>query len=63
MGGSIGSMGSDAKLDEASEDELLDIWETLESYGVDDRPRFRKIVSAKRLYHFDSLERLEKTAI
>ena len=63
VAGNIGSMGSDSRLDEASEDELLDIWETLESYGVDDRPRFKKIVSAKKLYHFDSLERLEKTVI
>ena len=63
VAGKIGSMGSDSRLDEASEDELLDIWETLEGYGVDDRPRFKKIVSSKKLYHFDSLERLEKISI
>ena len=34
-----------------------------ESYGIDERPSFTKIVSAKKLYHYDSLERLEKSVI
>ena len=63
VGGSIGSLGNDAVVEEMSEDELLDVWGTLDSFGVDDRPIFKKIVSGRRLYHLDSLERLEKAAI
>ena len=63
VAGKIGSLGNDAKIEEATEDELLDIWETLERYGIKDRYKFTKIVSAKKLYHFDSLERFEKHVI
>ena len=56
-------MGSDARIEEITESELLELWEMLDDQGVESRPRFTKIVSAKRLYHFDSLERLEKTVI
>ena len=63
VAGSIGSLGNDAKLEEATEEELISLWETLERYGIDEKHRFKKIVSAKRLYHFDKLERLEKTVI
>ncbi len=63
VAGKIGSLGSDAKVDEVTEDELHGIWEILEEYGVKDRYTFTKIVSAKTLYHFDSLERLEKRVI
>ena len=45
------------------EDELIDVLETLESHGIKERPSFTKIVSAGKLYHYDSLERLEKTVI
>jgi len=63
VGGEIGSLGNDAIVVDISEDELITLWETLESKGVTERPRFTKIVSAKRLYHFDKLERLEMTAV
>ena len=63
VAGSYGSLGSDATVEEASEEELLDLWGTLESHGIGERPHFTKIVSAKRLYHLDSLERLEKAAV
>ena len=63
VAGKIGSLGSDARIDETSEEELIEIWGTLEQLGISEKPRFTKIVSAKRLYHFDSLERLEKTVI
>jgi glutamate synthase domain-containing protein 3 len=63
VAGSIGSLGSDAKVEEASEDELIGVWQTLEEYGIDERLGFKKIVSARKLYHFDSLERLEMSAI
>ena len=63
VAGKIGSLGSDAKIEEVTEEELVSIWETLEGYGIEDRFTFTKIVSAKRLYHFDSLERLEKHVI
>ena len=63
VGGEIGSLGSDAKIEEVDEEELLDILATLESHGIKQRYTFTKVVSAKKLYHFDSLERLEKTVI
>lgn len=63
VAGKIGSLGNDAKLEEPTEDELAAVWSTLESYGITDRYAFKKIVSAKRLYHFDSLERQEKRVI
>ena len=63
VGGRIGSLGSDAKIEEATEEDLIEIWGVLERYGIHDRKKFAKIVSAKKLYHFDSLERLEKRAV
>jgi glutamate synthase domain-containing protein 3 len=63
VAGNIGSLGSDAKEEEASEDDLIGVWQTLEDHGIDQRPAFKKIVSARRLYHFDSLERLEMSAV
>ena len=63
VGGEVGSLGSDAKYDPITEDELIALWQTLEQHGINERPRFKKIVSAKKLYHFDQLERLEKTVI
>jgi glutamate synthase domain-containing protein 3 len=63
VGGKIGSLGADAKIEEVSEEDLIEIWDILESHGIDERPRFTKIVSEKKLYHYDALERLEKTVI
>ena len=50
-------------LDEITEDELIALWTELEMYGINTRPRFRKIISQKKLYHYDTLERLERTLI
>ena len=63
VAGEIGSLGNDAKTEDISEDELLDLMSTLESHGVHKRYSFTKVVSAKKLYHYDSLERLEKSVI
>lgn len=63
VAGKIGSLGSDARLEEPTEDELNSVWRTLEGYGITERYAFKKIVSAKKLYHFDALERLEKQVI
>jgi glutamate synthase domain-containing protein 3 len=63
VGGDVGSLGADAKFEEPSEDELIELWAELEQNGITDRPRFRKIVSEKKLYHYDTLERLERTLI
>ena len=63
VAGQIGSLGSDATTEEISEEELLDILGVLKSYGIDHRYSFTKVVSAKKLYHYDSLERLEKAVI
>ena len=61
--GNIGSLGSDAKEETPSEDELLRVWETLENFGITERFQFKKVVSAKKLYHFDALERFEKRVV
>ena len=63
VGGEIASTGSDAIIEDATEDELIEVWNTLDGYSIKERPRFRKIVSEKKLYHFDDLERLEKNVI
>ena len=63
VGGAHGSLGSDAKVEEVGEGELIGLWDLLGRNGVDGKPHFTKIVSAKRLYHFDSLERLERSAV
>ena len=60
VGGEVGSLGADAMYDEPSEDELIELWAELELHGINERPRFRKIVSEKKLYHYDTLERLER---
>lgn len=63
VAGDIASLGNDAKTEEISEDELIDILAILESHGIKKRLSFTKVVSAKKLYHYDSLERLEKTVL
>ena len=63
VAGEIGSLGADAKTEQISEQELLDLLSTLEDHGIHQRYSFTKVVSAKKLYHYDSLERLEKTVI
>jgi len=63
VGGEYGSLGNDARVEEIGEDELISIWGFLEERGITEKPRFTKIVSAKKLYHYDSLERLEKAVV
>ena len=46
-----------------NEDELLDVISTLQAHGIKGKRSFTKVVSAKKLYHYDSLERLEKAAL
>ena len=63
VGGEVGSLGADAMFDEITEDELIGLWNELEQKGITDKPKFRKIISEKKLYHYDTLERLERTLI
>lgn len=63
VAGEIASLGSDAKIVTPSEEELIKIWSTLEEYGIKEKYQFTKIVSAGKLYHFDSLERAEKQIV
>lgn len=63
VGGEIGSLGTDAKEEPVSEGDLIELWGLLERHGIEDKPRFRKVVSEKKLYHFDKLERLEMSAV
>ena len=63
FGGKVGSLGADAMFAEPTEDELIGLWAELERNGISTKPRFRKIISEKKLYHFDTLERLERTLI
>ena len=62
-GGKINSLGADTKIEAPTSDERLMIKDVLKNWGAESRvPEngFRKIVSAKRLYHYDALEPLEK---
>ena len=63
VAGKIGSLGNDATMVDINEDELLEIWDILDKYGLEQKPKFKKIVSGRKLYHLDSLERLEKASI
>lgn len=63
VAGDIGSLGTDAKTEEPTEDELVEVWNSLERHGIAERYHFKKIVSAKKLYHFDALERFEKRVV
>ena len=63
VAGQIKSLGNDAMTEEVGEEELLDIMGILKVHGIDRRYSFTKVVSAKKLYHYDSLERLEKMVI
>ena len=63
VGGKIGSLGNDAKTEEVGEEELIGLWHALEQHGIYEKPHFTRVVSAKKLYHLDSLERLEMTAV
>jgi glutamate synthase domain-containing protein 3 len=63
VSGEVGSLGSDAKIELATEDELAAVWSALELHGINERMSFKKIVSQKKLYHYDTLERFEKAVI
>lgn len=63
VGGEVASLGADAKLQMAGEKEDAELEATLRSLGMPREripSRFKKLVSAKRLYHYDSLEPLER---
>ena len=49
VAGNIASLGADAKVEEMTEDELIDLLSILESRGITDKRRFTKVVSAKRV--------------
>jgi methylamine---glutamate N-methyltransferase subunit B len=63
FGGAVDSLGADAKLQPTSHREDVELKSTLRRVGIsEDRlpVKIRKIVSAKKLYHYDSLEPLER---
>ena len=63
VAGEIESLGNDAKIEDIGEEELIDLLTFLETHGIKQRYTFTKVVSAKKLYHYDALERLEQTLI
>ncbi|MDA4132112.1 MAG: GXGXG motif-containing protein, partial [Thaumarchaeota archaeon] len=57
------SLGADAKIEPVNRKEQKEVVHILENAGArpEDIPRsFKKIVSKKKLYHYDSLEPLER---
>jgi len=62
VGGNIGSLGADARIEPTTSNEDDMIIATLKRMITTQKlsPKFKKIVSAKRLYHYDELEPLEK---
>ena len=63
VGGKITSLGNDAKIVNPTQTELSVIDKKLKKNNVSNAYKFKKIISGKKLYHFDKLERLEKSAI
>lgn len=63
VGGEIGSLGNDAKLEDISEKETQSITGLLSDHGITGSFDWKKVVSAKKLYHYDELEPLEKVAL
>ena len=63
VGGDIASLGNDAVIVDMTKNELISVWNKLEENGIGKQPDFKKIISGKKLYHFDKLERLEKSSI
>jgi len=63
LGGKVKSVGADAKVEPVTGKEAKEVAGILESAGArpEDIPlSFKKIVSKKKLYHYDSLEPLER---
>lgn len=63
VGGEIGSLGADAKVEPVGPEEYVEVVSAIEKLKIPASriPKaLRKIVSAKRLYHYDSLEPLER---
>ncbi len=55
VGGAIGSLGVDTKIVEPKPEEVVSIEQLLASRGINDYSRdWKKIVSAERLWHFES---------
>lgn len=63
VGGRIGELGSDAEVIETTDDELADIAGCLEERLIAVPRTFRKIVSQKKLYHFDEMELTERRIV
>ena len=63
VGGKITSLGNDAKIANPTQTELSVIDKKLKKNNITGSYKFKKIISEKKLYHFDKLERLEKSAI
>jgi methylamine---glutamate N-methyltransferase subunit B len=63
FGGRVDSLGADAIVEAVSPEEYREVSDSLEKNRIPNRlvPRtLRKIVSSKKLYHYDSLEPLER---
>ena len=63
FGGKVESLGADAKVEAARSSEEGEVIATLKRAGANPKvlpSGFRKIVSKKKLYHYDSLEPLER---
>jgi methylamine---glutamate N-methyltransferase subunit B len=63
VGGKVHSIGSDAKLERPGQHERDEIVSVLERSGISGErlsKKLTKIVSKKKLYHYDSLEPLER---
>jgi glutamate synthase domain-containing protein 3 len=56
VGGSIASLGSDAVVEEMTDDDLLTVKELVQETGFDhiDPSRVTKVASARQLYHFST---------
>jgi glutamate synthase domain-containing protein 3 len=56
VGGAIGSLGNDAVILEPTAEERDELNRLLATYGVEQRPAFKKVVSGRKLWNFDRKE-------
>jgi methylamine---glutamate N-methyltransferase subunit B len=53
VGGEIAELGNDTVVSEAIADELVEVRQVLDRYGVKGPDAFRKVVSARKLWNYD----------
>ena len=56
VGGTIAALGNDAVVEEPTAADRLELEQLLLKYGIERRPTFKKVVSGRKLWNFDTKE-------